>query len=102
MPNVLTPLEAATVLRCAEDDPDMLELLPLIDEHLEQATGRDWTSMIEGEIDKTAKSAARMLLVMWHEDPAMSGSENPLSQFGLPALMIQLKAKALKLEEEGL
>jgi hypothetical protein len=36
---------------------------------------------------------ARMLLVMWHENPAMIGSESPLS-FGMNGCILQLKALA--------
>jgi hypothetical protein len=49
-------------------------------------------------INTTAKSAARMLLVQWYENPAQLGSESVLS-FGLNAVLLQLKAEARRLTE---
>jgi len=74
-------------------------LLPIVDAYLANATGMDWAedpSMIPNE----AKSAARMLLVMWHENPAMIGMPGSSLGFGLAAVLMQLKALALQLEEE--
>jgi hypothetical protein len=101
MANILTAQEASIVLRCEIDDPAMLESLPLVDAHLKQATGRDWSVAIEGSIEPVAKSAARMLLVIWHENPGMFGTETPISQFGLPAIITQLKARDAELKELG-
>jgi len=88
---ILTTTESATVLRCAEDDPNMLMLLPAIDAYIKMATGRDWAA--DTTIREEAKNAARMLLVQWHENPAMVGSSSPLS-FGLMATLTQLEAIA--------
>ncbi len=88
---ILTTTEAATVLRCAEDDPNMLMLLPAIDAYIKMATGRDWAA--DTTIREEAKNAARMLLVQWHENPAMVGSSGPLA-FGLMAALTQLEAIA--------
>jgi hypothetical protein len=92
-PNILSAAEAAIVLRCSIDDTDMLVLLPMIDKYIIGATGRDWTE--ESPIREEAKSAARMLLVMWHENPAMIGSVGVL-EFGLNAALTQLEAIALR------
>jgi hypothetical protein len=96
---ILEPTEAATVLRCAENDQNMLDLLPLVDTYLANATGIDWGDE-PYEIPNEAKSAARMLLVMWHENPAMIGMPGSSLGFGLAAVLMQLKAMALALEEE--
>ena len=96
--NILTVEEAANVLRCAEDDPNMLDLLPLVDAYLKQATGRDWAADLV--IYSEAKSAARMLLVKWHENPGQINQAADGLGFGLAASMIQLKAYALELAEE--
>lgn len=96
MANILTTAEAANVLRCAVDDPNLLDLLPLVDDHIQTATGRDWTQ--DAEIRPQAKLAARMLLVRWHEDPG--GLGNAFGP-GLTAILIQLKALALALQSAG-
>ncbi len=98
MANILTAEEAATVLRCAEDDPLMLQLLDQVDAYINDATGWDWTADYPDNVYPQAKSAARMLLVKWHENPGMVGTEDALS-FGLRAALIQLKALALELAE---
>jgi hypothetical protein len=91
MANILTETEAATVLRTTQDDPNMLDLLPLIDAYIETATGRDWTS--DNQISPRAKSAARMLLVRWHEDPGGMAAGDTLGP-GLRAALMQLEAWA--------
>ena len=91
---ILTMTEAATALRSAEDDPNMLDLLPLVDAYLKQATGRDWTA--DDPIYDEAKSAARMLLVMWHENPGMINMPGSSLGFGLAAVLFQLKMLALR------
>lgn len=96
---ILETSEAATVLRCAEDDPNMLDLLPLVDTYLANATGYDWAED-PCEIPMEAKSAARMLLVMWHENPAMIGMPGSSLGFGLAAVLMQLKALALEISED--
>lgn len=93
MANILTSTEGANVLRCEATDADMLALLPLVDTYLKNATGRDWTA--DSTIHPTAKAAARMLLVMWHEDPGRLSSGGSLG-FGLQAALTQLQALALQ------
>jgi len=90
---ILTTAEAAEVLRCDEDDPNMLMLLPQIDAYIERATGHDWAA--DTPIREEAKSAARMLLVRWHEDPGGMAAGASLG-FGLTACLTQLEALALR------
>lgn len=99
MTNILTATEAANVLRVDPNDSVMLDLLAGVDAYIEQATGRDWA--VDSTIYPEAKSAARMLLVMWYENPAMVGDVSSLS-FGLRAVLTQLEALAMKLETEGI
>ena len=96
--SILTPTEAANVLRCEIDDQNMLDLLDPVDAYIENATGWQWSQ--DSEISASAKSAARMLLVQWFENPAQTGSEYevPLT-FGLNAVLLQLKAEAVRLKE---
>jgi len=96
--NILTTEEAAAVLRCAEDDNNMLMLLPQIDAYIEHATGRNWAA--DTTVRQEAKSAARMLLVRWHEDPGGMAAGSSLG-FGLTATLVQLEALALTLETAG-
>lgn len=96
---ILSATEASTVLRCGIDDPDMLDLLPLVDTYLAGATGLNWGDD-PCDIPLEAKSAARMLLVMWHENPAMIGMPGSSLGFGLAAVLMQLKALASELEED--
>ncbi|NMC84294.1 MAG: phage gp6-like head-tail connector protein [Anaerolineaceae bacterium] len=95
--NILTESEAAKVLRTGEDDPVMLDLLPQVDAYIENATGRDWAA--DEPIQAAAKSAARMLLVRWYEDPGGMAAGVSLG-FGLNAALVQLKVLALELAEE--
>jgi hypothetical protein len=95
MANILTATEAANILRCAETDPAMLDLLPQVDAYIQNATGRDWTS--DDPVRPEAKSAARMLIVRWHEDPGGMAAVQALG-FGLTAALVQLEALALTLE----
>ena len=76
MTNILTASEAAVVLRCEATDADMLALLPLVDSYIRNATGHDWAA--DSSIRAEAKSAARMLLVLWHENPGMINSSSGL------------------------
>lgn len=92
--NILTASEAATVLRCDDTDENMLALLPQIDAYINFATGRDWTT--DTTIRAEAKSAARMLLVMWYENPGMVGVVTSLN-FGLTSMLTMLEAIALEL-----
>jgi hypothetical protein len=77
----------------------MQVLLPLVDTYLANATGYDWAED-PCEIPMEAKSAARMLLAMWHENPAMINMPGSSLGFGLAAVLIQLKALALALQED--
>lgn len=96
--HILTVTEAANVLRCATTDVNMLDLLPLVDGYIEQATGREWQG--DAIIEPLAKAAARMLLTMWHENPAMTGQAGSLHH-GLHAVLLQLEGKALALVTNG-
>lgn len=98
MGSILTPFEAANVLRCEENDLMMLDLLEQVTVFVENATGWKWSQ--DTVISASAKSAARMLLVQWYENPAQTGSSNdaPLT-FGLNAVLLQLKAEAVRLKE---
>jgi hypothetical protein len=69
----------------------MLQLLPLVDDYIKTATGRDWT--IDSTINSTAKAAAQILITLWHENPALIGNEGTLPG-GLAACLAQLEAKA--------
>jgi hypothetical protein len=92
--NILTEIEAANVLRVDVDDPLIGDLLPQVDAYILQATGRDWTA--DTTIRPEAKSAARMLLVRWHEDPGGLGSGAATLDFGLRAALVQLEALAMR------
>jgi len=91
--SILTAGEAAAVLRVASDTADMLNLLPQIDEYIFNATGHEWASDVP--INAAAKAAARILLVLWFENPSMvlSGGAMPLTQ-GLTSLLGQLEVVA--------
>jgi len=91
--NILTTAEAASVLRCSPDNPEMLYLLPQVDAYIRQATGRDWTA--DAVIAPEAKNAARMLLVLWFENPGMVASGIATLNHGLTAVLTQLEALAL-------
>jgi hypothetical protein len=90
MANILTASEAATVLRIDEDSQTLLDLLPAIDAYIRGATGHDWAA--DTPVIPEAKSAARILLVRWHEDPgAMAGQA---LTYGQAAMLVQLEALA--------
>lgn len=93
MTNLLTAAEAASAIRVAADDADLLNLLPLVDAFIKKATGRDWTQ--DGTINPLAKNAARMLIVQWYDNPAQVGDGNTLT-FGLTNALAQLESEALK------
>lgn len=91
---ILTPAEAANVLRVEADDIQMLDLLPQIDAYIRNATGRDWSQ--DNPILADAKAAARLLLVKWHEDPGdLTSGANALG-WGLRSMLVQLEAKAMR------
>ena len=91
--HILTTAEAAAVLRCDEDDQNMLLLLPAIDAYIKMGTGHDWAA--DSTIREEAKNAARIALVQWHEDPGMTLSELRTLSLGFNACMTQLEAIAL-------
>lgn len=91
--NLLTAQQAANALRVATTDATMLDLLPLVDRYVQNATGRDWTA--DGTIHPSAIAAARMLLVQWYDNPSMIGTEGSLAN-GLTFQLSQLEAEALK------
>lgn len=97
MTNILTASEAAIVLRCDETDADMLALLSQVDTYIKNATGRDWAK--ESPVPEEAKSAARMLLVRWHENPGMSSSEMETIAGGLRSVFLHLEVMALRYHE---
>lgn len=92
MGNILTPIEAANVLRCAEDDPNLFDLLPIVDAYLKNATGHDWAADVP--VLPEAKAAARILLVQAHEDPGAMTQPAAVLGWGLTASLAQLKALA--------
>jgi hypothetical protein len=94
MTNILTATEGSQVLRCETTDALMLALLPAVDNYIRYATGHDWTT--DSPILDAAKSAARILLVMWHENPGMMGSQTVLMNNGIAACLTQLEALALR------
>ncbi len=101
MTTILTTTEAANALRCEATDPEMLDLLPQVDRYIINATGHDWTA--DTPIEPVAKGAARMLLVMWHEDPGMMAQKDMPLSFGLRSFLVQLEALAANfIEFEGL
>lgn len=90
--SILTQEEASNILRCAQDDPKMITLLPQVDAYIHQATGRDWSE--DDPVHAGAKSAARMLIVRAYEDPgALSLTADGIS-FALPAVLLQLETMA--------
>jgi len=92
-PNILSSAEAAAYLKCDEDDPVMLLLLPQIDAYIKRATGRDWAA--EVIIPQEAKIPARDLLIQWHEDPGvLTGSQATVLTANLQASLSQLRAMA--------
>jgi hypothetical protein len=97
MTNILTAAEGAAVLRCETSDAEMLSILPLIDAYIRNASGRDWTA--DTTIAPEAKSAARMLLVLWRENPGMMASGMNTLDFGLRAALVQLEGIALQYQE---
>jgi hypothetical protein len=91
MANILTASEAATVLRIEEDSQTLLDLLPAIDAYIKGATGHDWAA--DSPVIPEAKSAARILLVRWHEDPgALAGTLT----LGQSAVLVQLESLAAR------
>lgn len=98
MAHILTAPEAAAVLRIEETNPDMLNLLGAVDAYIKNATGRDWAA--DEPVNQSAKNAARMLLVLWFENPAMVGSGVTSLNHGLNSVLVQLEAQAMLLADE--
>lgn len=90
MSNVLTAAQAANFLRTDTTDAVMLQYLPLVDQYLLSATGRDWT--VDTTKHPTAITAAGMLLIHWYDNPTLVG-QTPAA---LTNLLVQLEAEALK------
>jgi hypothetical protein len=73
----------------------MLDLLPIVDGYIRQATGHDWAA--DAPVIAQAKAAARVLLVRWFEDPgALAGQA---LTFGQAALLVQLESLALRYKQ---
>jgi hypothetical protein len=90
MANILNAAEAANFIRSTTDDAVMLQLLPLADTYLSQATGHDWAT--DATKHNTAKMAAGVLLTYWYDNPNAIGQ----APEALTALLVQLEAIALK------
>ena len=96
--SILTHQEAVDQLRLdspASNYPQLILILPAIDDCLKTATGKDWGTLTDQytEIDPTAKIVATVLLVRWFEDPGMIGKG--LNDPGVIGLIAQLHAKAI-------
>ncbi len=90
MTNILTNEQAANFIRTSISDTVMIQLLPLVDEYLKNATGHDWAS--DAQIDNAAIIAAGMLITCWYDNPGMVG-QAPNS---VRSTLLQLEAKALR------
>jgi hypothetical protein len=91
MTNILTAAEAANFVRTDTSDAVMLMLLPVVDDVVKHATGRDWTA--DQTISPIAKAAAGMLLVQYYDNPADRRMRRPDL---VSAMSWQLEAEALK------
>ncbi len=89
MSNILTAAQAANFIRTSVTDAVMLQLLPLVDDYIKNATGHDWAS--DASVDNTALVAAGMLLTFWYDNPSMVG-QAPLA---VRSTLMQLEAKAM-------
>lgn len=90
MTNILTDAQAANFIRTSATDAVMLQLLPLVDEYLKNATGHDWAS--DATKHNAAITAAGMLLTHWYDNPALIG-QAPVT---VRSTLVQLEAEALK------
>jgi hypothetical protein len=90
MANILTAAEAAYFVRTYSTDPILLQLMPLVDKHIERATGRDWTA--DATKSDLAKAAAGAILTAWYDNPQMVGQ----SPDGALGALTQLEAEAAK------
>lgn len=92
--NILSPAEAANAIRSSPDDPAMLDLLSSVDDYIKIATGRDWAS--DSVIHPAAKSAARILLATWYDNPSMQQASMAPFPASLTYALTQLEALALQ------
>lgn len=90
MTTILTAAEAAYFVRTYSTDPILLQLMPLVDKHIERATGRDWTQDVTK--NDLAKAAAGSILIAWYDNPASVGQ----SPDGALGALTQLEAEAAK------
>ena len=90
MTNILTAVQAANFIRTETTDAVMLQLLPLVDQYLLNATGHNWAA--DAEIHASAITAAGMLITFWYDNPGMIG-QVPVTVRGT---LMQLEAEALK------
>lgn len=96
MTNILTAAEAAYFVRTDAADAVMLMLLPMVDDYIKDATGRDWAA--DTVIHPKAKLAAGMTMAAYYDNPSQLGSQitdSPLAS-GLSNLLMQLEVEALK------
>lgn len=92
---ILSKQQALNVLRCEENDPRVMDLLPQVDGFIARATGRNWAA--DTVKSPLAVSAATMLLVSWYDNPSMLGGAQDMPlHFGLTHVLAQLEAEALK------
>ncbi len=90
MTTILTAAEAAYFVRTYASDPILLQLMPLVDKHIERATGRDWTQ--DNTKSDLAKAAAGAILTAWYDNPASVGQ----APDGAMGVLTQLEAEAAK------
>lgn len=90
MTTILTAAEAAYFVRTYSTDPILLQFMPLVDKHIERATGRDWTQ--DETINDLAKAAAGAILTAWYDNPQSVGQ----SPDGALGVLTQLEAEAAK------
>jgi hypothetical protein len=89
MANILSAAEAANFVRASTGDAVMLQLLPLVDTYLLNATGHNWAA--DASVSNTAKLAAGMLLIHWYDNPGLIGQ----APAALSAGLVQLEAEGL-------
>jgi len=87
------------VLRTVDTDPAMLDLLPLVDDYIKGATGHNWAA--DSTIAPKAKAAARILIVLWFENPGQIANGQAVLPQGLTAVLTQLEAMATSVKFTG-
>src|SRR5258706_10452947 len=90
MTDILTAAQGALFVRTTASDTIMLQLIPLVTEHVIRATGRDWTK--DTTISPMAIAAAGSILTAWYDNPAMVGQASD----GAIGALTQLEAEAMK------